>query len=95
MAEVDAVQSLIREAVRALDLRRVYLFGSRARGDGRRDSDVDLAFEHGSPPAAWADFVNAMRDEAPTLLDLDLVDLAEVSPDMRTRILSEGKVLYG
>jgi predicted nucleotidyltransferase len=95
MAEVEALQSLILEAARALELRRVYLFGSRARGDARRDSDIDLAFEHGSPPAVWADFVNAMREEAPTLLDLDLVDLAEVGPELRTRILSEGKVLYG
>ena len=95
MAEPDALQSLIEEAVRALELRRVYLFGSRARGDARTDSDIDLAFEHGSPPAVWADFVNAMHDGAATLLDLDLVALAEVSPQLRTRILSEGKLLYG
>ena len=95
MTEVDALEAMIREAAKVLDLRRVYLFGSRARGDARKDSDIDLAFDHGSPPAAWADFVNAMRDGAPTLLDLDLVDLAEIGPELRTRIFSEGKVLYG
>jgi predicted nucleotidyltransferase len=95
MADLDGLQWMIREAARVLDLRRVFLFGSRARGDARKDSDIDLAFEHGSSPAAWADFVNAMRDGAPTLLDLDLVDLAEVGPELRTRIVSEGKVLYG
>ena len=95
MTEVSALQAMIREAEKALDLRRVYLFGSRARGDARTDSDIDLAFEHGSPPPVWADFVNAMQEGAPTLLDLDLVDLAQVSADLRTRILSEGKLLYG
>lgn len=95
MTEADVLQALIREAARALDLRRVYLFGSRARGDARPGSDIDLAFEHGSPPSVWADFVNAMHDGAPTLLDLDLVDLAEISPELRTRILSEGKLLHG
>ena len=95
MTEGDALQDLVRRAQEALDLRRVYLFGSRARGDARKDSDIDLAFDHGSSPHAWADFVNVMQDEAPTLLDLDLIDLAQVSPELRTRILTEGKLLYG
>lgn len=95
MTEVDVLQSVVREASRDLDLRRVYLFGSRARGDARMDSDIDLAFEHGSSPSTWADFVNEMREQAPTLLDLDLVDMAEVSPELRSRILAEGRLLYG
>jgi predicted nucleotidyltransferase len=95
MTEVEALQDVVRQAQRALDLQRVYLFGSRARGDARKDSDIDLAFEHGSSPSEWAEFVNSMQDNAPTLLDLDLIDLAQVSPELRTRILSEGTLLHG
>jgi predicted nucleotidyltransferase len=34
----DMVQTIVRE----MDPERIYLFGSRARGDARKDSDVDL-----------------------------------------------------
>jgi predicted nucleotidyltransferase len=95
MGELSAVGDIVLQAGRVLDLRRVFLFGSRARGDAREDSDIDLAFDHGSSPATWAEFVNAMREQAPTLLDLDLVDLAEATPELRARILAEGRLVHG
>lgn len=95
VADSDGLRELLRRAEHALVLRRVYLFGSRARGDAREDSDVDLAFEHGSSPAAWADFVNMAREQAPILLDLDLVDLSSATPELREQILKEGRLLRG
>lgn len=89
------VRAIAAEAARSLALRRVYLFGSRSRGDARPDSDIDLAFEHDSTLAAWSDFVNRMRDEAPTLLDLDLVDLAQIGDELRAEILKEGRLIDG
>ena len=95
-SDIDGVvQEIVAQAQRSLRLQRVLLFGSRARGDARSGSDIDLAFEHDSSPAEWADFVNRMADEAPTLLDLDLVDLRRASPHLRARILKEGKVAHG
>jgi predicted nucleotidyltransferase len=35
-------------------IRRIYLFGSRARGDNRPDSDIDLAILNGIDPAELA-----------------------------------------
>jgi uncharacterized protein len=93
--EAKALQEIVQMAERALDLRSVCLFGSRARGDAREDSDLDVAFEHDSSPAAWAEFVNAARDEAPILWDLDLVDLGRAAPELRERILKEGRLLRG
>ena len=92
---LDILDYVVDEARRDLELRRVLLFGSRARGDARSGSDIDLAFEHESDDATWAGFVNRMRDTAPTLLDLDLIDLDSVSPELRSKVLAEGKVLYG
>jgi predicted nucleotidyltransferase len=91
----EGLNELIAQAERSLDLHRVYLFGSRSRGDARSDSDVDLAFEHGSSPAAWARFVNEALEQSSLLLDLDLVDLSSASPELRDRILREGELLRG
>jgi predicted nucleotidyltransferase len=95
MGDATALGAIVDEARRNLELRRVFLFGSRARGDARKDSDIDLAFDHGSAAPIWAEFVNMMREQAPTLLDLDLVDLAQVTAELRARILAEGKLVYG
>jgi predicted nucleotidyltransferase len=91
----DAVQEIVSAAKRALVLKRAILFGSRARADARPDSDIDIAFDHESSDADWAAFVNEMSDSAPTLLSLDLVDLARVEPRLRAAILREGRVLHG
>jgi predicted nucleotidyltransferase len=91
----DVVREIVLAAQRSLRLRRVILFGSRARRDARPDSDIDLAFDHGSTDAEWAAFVNDMAERAPTLLSLDLVDVARVDSRLRERIYSEGRSLHG
>ena len=86
---------VITLARRYLRAQRVILFGSRARGDARADSDYDLAIDHDAGDAAWADFAMLLRETAPTLDDLDLVDLRRASPDLRRRIEVEGIRLDG
>jgi uncharacterized protein len=73
---------------------RVWLFGSRARGDHRPRSDVDLAIE--APHAdrrAWIALCD-LADEAETLLRIDLVRLDEAPPGLADCIRREGMVLY-
>jgi predicted nucleotidyltransferase len=38
--------------LRARGIRRLQMFGSRARGDNREDSDLDLLIEYKRPPSA-------------------------------------------
>jgi hypothetical protein len=40
--EGDALQDLVERLVSQLDPQMIWLFGSRARGDARQDSDFDL-----------------------------------------------------
>jgi predicted nucleotidyltransferase len=91
----DVVRAIVMAAQRRLRLRRAILFGSRARQDARAGSDIDLAFEHDSTDAEWAEFVNEMAEQAPTLLSVDLVDLARAEPGLRQRIREEGRSVHG
>lgn len=89
---LDFVIRLAREHVKP---RRVLLFGSRARGDFTERSDYDIAVdESGNSDTSWARFSLSVRDEAPTLKSIDLVRLSQVDENFRSRILSEGKVIY-
>lgn len=67
---------------------RVVLFGSRARGNHRPLSDMDLAF-YGTDTGYLA-FAEAM-EQLPTLLEFDCVHITEhTSPDLIRNIQKEG-----
>jgi len=98
MAAIDsdpALAYVAHWARRSLVVRRVLLFGSRARGDARPDSDFDIAVDHGSDERAFADFANRMQESAPTLCDLDLVDFARAPAPLRRRIDEQGVPIDG
>ncbi len=73
---------------------RVFLFGSRARGDHRPASDIDLALlpQDPLPRGLVAEIREALEESpVPFFVDLvDLVDLSEASPGLCERVLREG-----
>ncbi|MGE5528948.1 MAG: type VII toxin-antitoxin system MntA family adenylyltransferase antitoxin [Patescibacteria group bacterium] len=84
----------IRNLARGYDVERVILFGSRARGDARPKSDIDLAVFAG-PSFTQPGRLAAEVEELPTLLDVDLVFVDEaIGPRIMDRIAREGVVIY-
>lgn len=76
---------------RRYEIQRVILFGSRARGDYRRTSDIDLAVSGGNVPAFMID----VEEDVATLLKFDIVDMGkEMQEELRMSILTEGKLIY-
>ena len=72
-------------------IKTVILFGSRARGDFRRASDIDLAVQGGNVCRFSLD----VEEETHTLLTFDVVDLcSDLSPELREAIGREGVLLY-
>lgn len=71
---------------------RVWLFGSRARGDNQPRADIDLAVEGEMGVSEWLDIVEAVEDS--TLYKTDIVRLEEQSGTFRRAILDEGRVIY-
>ena len=81
----------IRQLAAQYDVQRVLLFGSRARGDYRPRSDIDLAISGGNTAA----FTLAVDEETDTLLKYDVVNLdGAVQPELLLEIEKDGKVLY-
>jgi len=90
----EIVDELVRSLATSPEVQRVWLFGSRARGDAGPRSDIDLAID--APGAAHRqrlDWVSLIED-ADTLLSVDVVFWDEASPALRARILHEGHLLY-
>lgn len=70
---------------------KAILFGSRARGDARQWSDIDLAIESDNdlPP----EILSALREafeESHLLLNVDVVDLRDASVEIRSAVLRGG-----
>lgn len=73
----------IRKLAEKYDVNKVILFGSRARGDFKRTSDIDLAAEGGD----IARFSLDVNEETSTLLEYDIVDLGrDIEQELRDAI---------
>ncbi|MCW4354223.1 nucleotidyltransferase domain-containing protein [Hoyosella sp. YIM 151337] len=85
MSEASLLNQTV-EALREAGARFALIFGSRARGDDRPDSDYDVAawWDH-DPPQAFDVLV-------PPRVDLVVVNTAPL--ELRGRIAVDGKVLF-
>ncbi len=70
---------------------KIVLFGSRARGDNSRTSDVDLAIWGGDVNNFFID----VDEKTQTLLQFDVVDMnSNISDALKTEIERDGVILY-
>ena len=81
----------IKKIAEKYEVKKVILFGSRARGDYHRASDIDLAVEGGR----ITDFILDVKETTSTLLNFDIVDLKKTAPgEFLEAIEKEGVILY-
>ena len=83
-------QSLKTVLAQFPEVRHAWVFGSRATGQARRASDIDLAIEAPDlPPQRWHALQEAL-EQAPVIYRLDIVRLDTLDdPDLRRAILGE------
>ena len=87
----EAVMREKTEIAKRNQIQEIILFGSRARGDYNRTSDIDLAVTGGN----ISGFAVSIEEETSTLLEYDIVDLDKpVSEELLKSIRDEGKILY-
>ena len=89
----EKVKDKIIELAKKHGVKKVILFGSRARGDNWERSDIDLAISGGDRVRFTLDVDES--DIVPTLLMFDVVDLDEsCNEDLLESIKRDGVVLY-
>lgn len=89
---MEELYGRLAELARRYGARRLVLYGSRARGDHRYNSDVDLAV-YGMPEKNEGAF-GMDCDELPTLLKLDIVQIREgMNPAFLANIEKDGVTL--
>src|SRR5665811_999185 len=75
------------------DLARVWVYGSRARGDHRPASDIDLAVEWQDADKPWR--LSAALEELELIYRTDLVTLSDMlAPEFRQRIERDRKIFW-
>lgn len=97
-----AIQTAVRRIVERFDPDKVILFGSRARGDAREDSDYDLLIVGPSPKAPGKRTGDVYRALAARSISIDVLwwtqDEIDEWRDVRShfinRALRDSKVLY-
>lgn len=89
---MEELYGRLAELARRYGARRLVLYGSRARGDHRYNSDVDMAV-YGMPEENEGAF-GMDCDELPTLLKLDIVQIREgMNPAFLANIEKDGVTL--
>ena len=95
MMEETGMKAQVIEEIRALageyGVEKVILFGSRARGNYKRASDIDLAVSGGD----ILRFALDVDEETSTPLRFDIINLdGMVCEELQKAIWTEGKILY-
>lgn len=90
---MEELYSQLVALARRYGAKRLVLFGSRARGDNRYNSDIDLAV-YGMPEGSRSNFWMDCED-LPTLLKFDIVHITDgMNPAFLANIKKDGVTLY-
>lgn len=90
----EELSAIVSEIARRYDIRRVILFGSRARGTSGPDSDYDFCItpSEGSSIFDMGGFLIDAEEELGC--DVDVVSDRNLGPGLAGRILRDGRLLY-
>ncbi len=87
----NLLKAEIIELAKQHDIKKVTLFGSRARGDYNKVSDIDIAVTGGNV----VQFSLDIEDKTNTLLKFDVINLdGAVQNELLASIKKEGVIIY-
>ena len=91
---INEISSLVSPVARAYGAERVVLFGSYARGDATRESDIDLRIDRGRIKGFFqlAGFQRELEEKLSA--SVDVVTTGALDDDFLERIKNEEVVVY-
>jgi len=94
VSSVEEVRSIVKPILKKHGIRKAGFFGSFARGESGKDSDIDLLVEIGSD-ISLLDFVGIKQELEEALgRKVDLVEYKVIKPRIRARVLREEVSLF-
>jgi len=90
----DSIKNAVKFVVTELNPDQLVLFGSRARGDHRPDSDFDFVVVGCRSTANWSKVSVALAEEPLTLYKIDLLRFEELSAEYKAEVEREGVRVY-
>lgn len=86
------LKKLLNDQIKSYPI-RIYLFGSRAKGNAHSKSDVDIAILPLAPlPSGFMSRLKEVVEESTIPYSIDLVNISDIDPVFREKILAEGIV---
>ncbi|MEK6915584.1 MAG: nucleotidyltransferase family protein [Nanoarchaeota archaeon] len=88
---INKIKKIIIRVLKKYQVERAGIFGSYARGENKKNSDIDILISHPkSPKARGFSFINIEYDlEYALKRKIDLVTYNSLSPYLREKILKE------
>ena len=94
MPEIDSIKAIIQPLAVEYGLKRIYLFGSFAKGTANEDSDIDLLIEKGKPMSLLK--LSGFRQDVEEKMkrSVDVVTTAGIEAEFADAISGTGILLY-
>ena len=92
--EEKVIGEIVSTITAYLHPKRIFLFGSRVLGRGRRYSDFDVALEGVTMSHRRERELKDALDIRLGIFTVDLVNLDKVDSEFKALILDEGRVIY-
>ncbi len=91
---LEDIEKILKEIFKDKKV-KVYIFGSRARGDHTPRSDLDLGFLSEEDISYELSLIREILEESNLTFFVDVVDLSRTSEEFRESVLREGKLWIG
>ena len=92
MERPTLIQEIKKIILRHAKPQRIYLYGSEATGEAHEGSDIDIALDDPSKPDI--ELIKHEVTQLPTLIKVDITNLAECEARFVNRVKSTGRPLY-
>ncbi len=94
MPDIATIRNVITPIAKSYGIKRIYLFGSYAKGEATEESDIDLLIEKGKPMSLLK--LSGMRQQVQEALNLsvDLVTTVGIEDTFKKEIQGTVILLY-